>query len=89
MNNPTFQEALVEPFLNAFSSPSPSKDTLRPKMIGNKNWIQRIQLVGKDGQNSMCSLLWASPVVFLCWFQNLLPSCMCPVWLSNSTAENT
>lgn len=59
MNNPTSQEALVEPFLNAFSSPSPSKDALRPRTIGNKNMIQRIQLVGEDGQNSTCCLLWA------------------------------
>lgn len=52
-NDPTFQEVLVEPFLNTFSSPSWSKGALRLKMVETKNTVQRIELEGEDGQNSM------------------------------------
>lgn len=52
MSSPTFQEALVELFLNTFSSPSRSKGTLGPKMVGTKNLVQGIALEGKNGQNS-------------------------------------
>lgn len=51
-NDPTFQETLVELFLNTFSSPSWSKVTFRPKMVGTTNVVQRIELEGKGGQSS-------------------------------------
>lgn len=53
MDNPTFQEALVELFLNTFSSPPRSKGALRPEIVGTKSLVQRIELKGKDGRNSM------------------------------------
>lgn len=70
MNNPTFQEALVEWFLNTFSSPFCSKAMLRPEMVGTKNMVQRIELEGKDEQNSTSG---CDQCVLHCWFQYCLP----------------
>lgn len=70
MNNPTFQETLVELFLNTFSSPSWSEGTFRPKTVGTANMVQRNELEGKGGQSSrvdspVCPLLPIPPWVFV------------------------
>lgn len=53
MSSPTLQQALLEPFLNTFSSPSCSKGTLWPKMVRTKHMAQNIELERKDEQKPM------------------------------------
>lgn len=83
-NSPTFQEALGEMFLNTFSFPSWRKGSFRPKMVGTKNMVQRIELEGKDGQNS---IVVVSPSSFSA-HSSTFSQGVCAIRASNSDREH-